>query len=664
MGKEVSVTTVALCLLEHPHEDFSTLFGYCFLRPAVAACVRQQASLGLLSAVGPTVVAPPKAGKGEGDDEVAAVLETLAGDITGKGDATLRDGDDLFAMGSEEEARVGSVEVQVTADAGKAPKITFVAQHDHYRWRGPQLAHLSFYEYSAMVKVVKKGPVKEDVPGHRRSNARVPFDDRHSCADTMEQQLRSKFVVPILCGPPPPRHPGLPEGSITAQKQAQLDSFASPYLTAFVPWDGETGVPALPLTFQSFEAWFTFNPDALPGNTPQLDLVRQCAWMSSNSFPARCARQVAASMELGLRSSKRTNKLLTDWRFRCATPWDEFKLRGTRDDHRDELTGDADGLFELDDHLTPLKVAAARAVLQHLRDSTRAQGPNPDNAPVASKSHHRDDTMVDSLMRVLAAGQAAACEAGTLHPSGTGVLETSRAAGPDISVRKAQAVYDRLRPVGQEPVEGLDVDEHQSFSGGDDGNAAAGGHGGVHMGDGVPGPAPAGVGPSTALPDNVHDVGRAGPALFGEPGAGAAGPGTLPSPATPEEAQMEGEHLLTAEQFTVCKVVWDWQRARCVEPLKVHLQGPGGSGKTLLLTVMQRYLPPGFVEFTATTGVAAAKIGQGARTHHSSLKFVPPRQGKGRKDVFSAPLNNRSTAALSMNFPPEVGLLIIDEMSM
>lgn len=55
----------------------------------------------------------------------------------------------------------------------------------------------------------------------------------------------SKFVVSILAGPPPPRHPILP---------ASDDDI--------VPWDCDTedpsrAAPAPPLTWQSLVAWYT-----------------------------------------------------------------------------------------------------------------------------------------------------------------------------------------------------------------------------------------------------------------------------------------------------------------------------------------------------------------------------------------------------------------------
>lgn len=122
--------------------------------------------------------------------------------------------------------------------------------------------------------------------------------------------------------------------------------------------------------------------------------------------------------------------------------------------------------------------------------------------------------------------------------------------------------------------------------------------------------------------------------------------------------------LLTQEQFDVCLEIWQWQRGGCVGDLKVHIQGAGGSGKTFLLKVLQRFLPEDFVEQAASTGVAAAQMGNGSRTMHSSVKFRAPRGGKGSRDLYSGPMSSRTEAALALNFPNNICLLVVDEMSM
>jgi hypothetical protein len=693
MGKEISVTTVALCLLQHPHEDFSGPFAYCHIRPAVAAVLasKRPATSGALGAEG-EASDDGDGGPGDGDpvdtDTTAADLETLGAQEAPKVDPAMRSDEGVFTRAADTHGQDGLVDVVRVYDADtKKWECRFVPQHDSYRWRGPGLAALSYYEYCACVKIVKVvrgGGDEEDAgvhAGRRQSNARFPFDREHPMYGTHCQQLRSKFAVPILCGPRPPRHPGVPKGRVSRAKRAALDEFAGYYITLFVPWDLATGRPGLPLTFAAFVAWFQFDAAGLPKSTPHLRQVQACAWMSINSFPARCAREVVTSMEASLSSSKRTNWLLTNWRFRTATPWEDFDRKAMEGAAKD-LEVSRDGMFEFGDVPgVPLNVAAARAVLQHQRDLAATAGASLDCPPtVAKASHHRDDTVVNSLMALLAAGRqrveettspaAGAGPGAGLEPGPHGDPAAPPSHGmPPVSVSSVQAAADALRAgrrrgAGAGPAPNVDPPAEV----GEPGAGLVGGHReGV---GGPPGPSPhQRAGPAAALPARGEDVGRAGGPLVDEAMLEGLRAGDIP--ASPEQAQEwgpPGAPCLTAEQFAVCTDIWRWQRGGCKGELKLVLQGAAGTGKTLLLSTLERFLPLGFVEYTATTGVASVQLGNGARTTHSSCKFNG-RGGKKSKqgtdaELYCGQISDRTEHELAMNYPPHVNLLVVDEMSM
>eukprot|EP00732_Lithocolla_globosa_P001133 Lithocolla_globosa_v1_NODE_515_length_3843_cov_39.657075.p4 type:complete len:119 gc:universal NODE_515_length_3843_cov_39.657075:3607-3251(-) len=88
----------------------------------------------------------------------------------------------------------------------------------------------------------------------RPKNPTFPLDPSNPLHDTHEQRLRSKFLVPILAGKPPPRHPGSRKNTSTWRKQA--NRFAAYVLILFDPWDLTTKKPATQLNWNSFETWY------------------------------------------------------------------------------------------------------------------------------------------------------------------------------------------------------------------------------------------------------------------------------------------------------------------------------------------------------------------------------------------------------------------------
>ena len=406
MSKEYSITTASLALLQHPHEAFSHGFTYCFARPAVAHAVQSQLSDQLLQpgdvAYGPSVGAAPAAGGGHPDgsgEPTSATAAAIAGGIVEEAE----DGDAIFAGDALDASRAVSAAVEVQV-VGR--DVQFLPQHETYQFRGERLAHLTLYEYVMTVRVVTRPKPKGRrgfVQQRRPSNSRFEFDAACPFADTHVQMLRSKFVVPILAGPSPPRHPLLPDDgeATTPAKALELQRCAAFYLVLHVPWI--RGSPPLPLTWQSFVAWYTYDGAALPPASAgwDRDAVAACAWMSENVFASRCAREVTASMMAGLRRSAVAAKRMGDYRFRDATRWAAGgeDATGAAPGSGADRVASREGLFDLApeaDGEGGLAVEVARELLSRARARAAvATSNNPDGVHVgAAAAHHVRDNAV------------------------------------------------------------------------------------------------------------------------------------------------------------------------------------------------------------------------------------------------------------------------------
>ena len=75
-----------------------------------------------------------------------------------------------------------------------------VSVRTHYEYRGALLAPLNALEYRSMIKVVEKRIVKPGAADKRGGQAmpRFHFALGHPLVDSHDQQLRDKFMVPIL----------------------------------------------------------------------------------------------------------------------------------------------------------------------------------------------------------------------------------------------------------------------------------------------------------------------------------------------------------------------------------------------------------------------------------------------------------------------------------
>ncbi|MFY7871366.1 MAG: AAA family ATPase, partial [Limnohabitans sp.] len=547
------------------------------------------------------------------------MADSIAGGVAERTD----DSDAIFAGDAMDASRAVSAAVDVQVVEGE---VRFLPQHEQYRYRGPRLAHLTLYEYVMTVRVIKRpsraGGRRGAGEGQQRrpSNSRIEFEDGCPFKDTHVQMMRSKFVVPILAGPSPPRHPLLPEDGevISPGKALELQRCAAFYLGVHTPWvrDG----PALPLTWQSFVAWYTYDGDALPPASPGWDraAVAGCAWMSHNSYPARCAREVTASMMAGLRRNTVAARVMGDYRFRTATRWTatERAEAAAANSLGQDGVDSGEGLFDLVDDDGDMRLQVARELLNRARAAALATSSNnPDGVyvdPTAAR-HFRDDVVVNSLMEVM-----------RLAPT----------APPQVDGPPAPLAPRVGGPLGH--VVG-DVDVFHPLVG----TAVNVGAYDPALGDVEEDPG-----------GDVADVeARADPG--GGPGQGVSS--SSDRPASPQAAGLD------ADQFAVCNKVWDWQDRGRVEPLMIQVVGAGGTGKTTLLGLMRRHLPDGFMTVAAFTGVAATLVGFGARTLNSLMRFGVP---KGKSRAFlNKPISAKQRAALQAIFSKS-HLLVVDEVSM
>ena len=131
---------------------------------------------------------------------------------------------------------------------------TPIIPYTHYLYRGNELWNMNFVEYSCQIRIVKIPPGQVDNDGTtptarrgRQSNKTFLFDERHPLYRLYRQQLCSKQATPIFAGHPPPAYPGDMTIPSTRVLRNEWKRFATYYLTAFCPWNVNTG--RIPYTF-------------------------------------------------------------------------------------------------------------------------------------------------------------------------------------------------------------------------------------------------------------------------------------------------------------------------------------------------------------------------------------------------------------------------------
>jgi len=280
----VSAQMATASLLELPSFICSHAFWYLFVRPALQYLLqRQQIRYQPYSS---------SATSGGEEESVQLLLGDAHNNDNGydDNDVNLEDADEEPLLAADDDPVLvdeSAAQIEITINGA----VVLVSQHEHYRWRGQQLAHLNFYEYAGLVAIVKKqAPKKRQAvnPGiseveaaddnendsqqpqlqatgaGRHQNARFPFDPRHPLAQSHEQQLRSKQLIPFLTGRAPPTFPGRypqPSGHDTDLQRrivvwrCKANEFAKFYITILVPWDIETGLPPITLSYAGLIEW-------------------------------------------------------------------------------------------------------------------------------------------------------------------------------------------------------------------------------------------------------------------------------------------------------------------------------------------------------------------------------------------------------------------------
>ena len=669
---EACATTVSLCLIRGEHESYSHRFGYCFIPQAVKYALALQRTCGLLPAVsdGPTSTAgsdpqPPQArlstiSNPDNNMEIMPEADFFAdrSDVAepqqpqqppqsqqpaqahvstishADNDMELMPEADFFADRSDVADAGATVESRHMYVTDGRP--SFVSQEQHYRWRGRGLALFSLYEYCALVHTVprKAGDMDASVQRvenaiargrGRPPNARFFFGRQHPLHNTHVQVLRSRAVIPQLTGPSPPRRPlGDPSGCESDPRHLEdLQRVAQFHLTLFVPWSLLTGCPPLPLTWHCFVAWYTYDGASLPSGLPDREAIINSEWMSPLSFPGRCCRAVCANIDTGLRRNAKANRLLTAFRNRDVDTLSEFTLRA-RSTHVD-----AGGLHELahEPRDSALSLAAARAMLSSVRAAAEAAPGASSGPPSAglSRANGAARTSADVVVSVLVPSVTASPTTGTStsHVDSDGDAQAHLQHGVRLVVdnETVNSAYQSVRCADEAEVA-------------DD-----------------------------AIEPCATDGGQPGAAGSGEPRGGLIlAPPAAPVPsALPATAAAAG---LNDGQFAVFQELVRWLQFRSTMPaagsqdppfLMVH--GPAGTGKSHILSTLQRFIGAGSqVVYTATTGVAATLLPQGARTLHSALKI---QVGSGSRPGIAP-----NSVSLLKNIPPSCRVLVIDEVSM
>lgn len=154
-----------------------------------------------------------------------------------------------------------------------------VLQAEHYAKRGHKLIDYSLYEYGAIIKIVPIAkPTRRTVPSGseaasdgdelvtgedqpslgsmqgRTRNITFRFHPSHPLHETHQQQIRSKFKVPVLIKTPPKPPPPRPSHPDEAWRK-MASSFAQYNLVVFRPWLEADGTLPGTLSWTSLCAW-------------------------------------------------------------------------------------------------------------------------------------------------------------------------------------------------------------------------------------------------------------------------------------------------------------------------------------------------------------------------------------------------------------------------
>lgn len=258
---EIAGQMATLALLRFPSAVYSHEFWYVHIRPALTTVLgvhRSQADQIVEYTAGSREeYHPVQWESNELDDEIFF-------------DDELQVGFKQTHDGLDDEDEESSREIVRAANGF----VVTTTQEEHYKYRSPALEFMSLYVYAGIIVVVPKANPSQDSTNNsatsshhvdsnssqstnnrtgRKANATFDFDPRHSLFATHTQRLRSKHLIPILAGAPPPRHPGPKRADASWQQAA--DRFAAYMLTLHMPWDLELGAPKYKLSYETLERW-------------------------------------------------------------------------------------------------------------------------------------------------------------------------------------------------------------------------------------------------------------------------------------------------------------------------------------------------------------------------------------------------------------------------
>jgi hypothetical protein len=229
-------------------------------------------------------------------------------------------------------------------------RIQVLPKYTDYNHRGPMNHCFALYEYGACVKrsanpkpkpeavspdeacmAVEAEAADNEVDdrrigsgGHRPTGTRFSFSMEHPLQDTYKQMLNSKYAVPMLAGAGVPKHPG-PQ-TLGSSWRSLANAFAEYMLVLFVPWKLDCTRPPLPLTWEAFCAWYTYDINhATMSEIKELGQHGADMYgMNMNSYVARCRREVIASMSNGLRVSSLLQRVSQMYRNRDCDRWNKL----------------------------------------------------------------------------------------------------------------------------------------------------------------------------------------------------------------------------------------------------------------------------------------------------------------------------------------------------
>ena len=327
----------SLALQGFPSNIYSHDFAYCYWRPALAFIKARQGA----QSSSPEV----DSGNCDSTSECSTESENEAAEVEASRSVPIHhdfdEEDDLPGLGTE------------TIAVAQDGSVMTVSQFDHYRFRSAALQQLSYYEYCGIVSIVAKQDEEGDQPktAGRNANLRIAFAPQHPQFATHEQRLRSKQLVPLYAGPAPPAHPGAQrkESAVWKRKAQRFAEFA---ISMHHPWDLESHVPGIPMTFASLQIWTSRMADGLEGFVG-----------SARLFWLRC-------VSTAFHSDAKQMKLISAWRSRHARLWNlnERELHGDKPHSQSDKEKD-------NEH-----VDLALSSLQQLHDMLDPNGAESDSA--------------------------------------------------------------------------------------------------------------------------------------------------------------------------------------------------------------------------------------------------------------------------------------------